>query len=242
MIATAKSKAAGAARVKTSRKALDRILAGAAVPLECGPEIIPAPARGRILAVVPVETRRDAEAVAKAPDEASADECWTWEACGHKGRMAVRALDQFEAMNKRARRAGLPDEFTPPQVEAARLYRAMIEKHSAGAVKCVSLEAQGGGGGGGFIDAYLDTGRMITAMSNAIGGGAALELRRVRPSDRGNAGARIIRAKVLVDAVCLYDEPLSAILAAFGWSDSARNRDALKASLWAALGRLSAFI
>lgn len=240
MIATMESKKAGQTRMNKSRKSLARILALATPDQGCGPEIPVAPGRGPIIAVEPVETRRDFQLFRDDPGREHG--AWVWSKSGHEGLKAVRALDALEAMNRRARQAGQPEPFSPPQVEAARHYRALAEKHSIGGIKCVSLEAQGGGGGGGFVEAYMDAGNKLTAMRNVIGPGARLEVRRVRPSKRGEPGARMIFDRDLFRLVCLLDMSLSAVLEAHGWAVSVKNLETLRDALRAILARLTAFI
>ncbi|MFD2842987.1 hypothetical protein [Paracoccus cavernae] len=90
-----------------------------------------------------------------------------------QGVKAARENDVFEDLARRARRAGMPAPFQPWQVDAARRYRALVEMHAAGAVKCVGLEAQGGSGGGGsFIDAFW----MLAARSSGFESGSVAVL------------------------------------------------------------------
>lgn len=158
----------------------------------------------------------------------------------------VRA-DVFDAMAVSARkshdRAGtglaFVAPFSPAQVDIARRYAALTERHSAGGMRCASLEAgRGGSGGGSFIDAYLAEGAALDAMHHAIGSGVAMRVRRVRPSARGAGRCGLISDRVLVDAVCLMQRPLSAVLKAHGWSAFGDNRAVLRAAMGAALDRM----
>ena len=130
--------------------------------------------------------------------------------------------------------------FAPGQIAMARHYRHLTERHSAGGVRCASIEAgRGGGEGGGFMDAYLAEGRELAQLHRRIGEGEALALRRIRPSVRGSRSG--IPTRALVDRVCLQDETLSAVLRAFGWAVCADHRDKLRGVLCAALDRMQGY-
>ncbi|KEP68407.1 hypothetical protein DL1_11880 [Thioclava dalianensis] len=204
---------------------------GAATPPEsCGPMIGAAPARGAFEVFHPVEMIPDAKSEAG----------FRAEEMGYRGRSALRAVDVFDRMIVSARKARKPAPLTPAQISIGRHYRDLCERHDAGGMKLASLEGrQGSGGrGGDFMDAYLSEGRELDALRRKIGGGVAMQVRRVRPSARG-AGARTISDGVLVDAVCLEDQTLSEVLCRFGWSaKTASNRAAVCGALCAALDRM----
>jgi len=214
------------------------------VPAECGPEIPEAPARGPFRLFAPTQIK---------PGSAG-----TLEPAGYRGpgeatpRKALVLLDVFDwmiadARDRHARRhAGLPSmpcfvpPFTPGQVQVARDYRWLHERHEAGGIRCASLEAQGGGGGGGggnsgFIDAYVAEGIRLDRLRARIGTGVAMPVRRVRQSQRGGRSASLIRDRALVDAVCLGQMTLSQVLAAHGWAGCADHRERLRLALAAAL-------
>ena len=158
----------------------------------------------------------------------------------------VRA-DVFDKMALAARKAhdrwADGAAFAPPfswvQIDTARRYAALSERHAAGGMRCASLEAgRGGSGGGSFIDAYLAEGAALDRIHAAIGSGAAMAVRRVRPSVRGGAGAGLIRDRVLVDQVCLGGMTLSKVLAGHGWSAKGEQPARLRATLCACLDRM----
>ena len=212
-------------------------------PPACGPDMAPAPARGAMRIVTP----RRIEGNASVRD-------------GYLGRsrmevadvfdqMVQRAWDRHEADCARARKAGVADDklpqFAPPftagQVSIARHYRALVEQHDAGGMKCASLEGRAGGGGqgGGFMDAFLDEGAEIDRLRHRIGNGMAMSLRRVRPSERGKR--QPITARALVDGVCLAGKTVTEVLAAHGWNNDGRNRKVARGALAACLDRMQGY-
>lgn len=192
--------------------------AGAVPPAACGPDMPAAIARGTIEAFTPMRMVRGSSE-RQVPD-------------GWLGRDAARARDVFDRIG---------DGLTHGQIAMAREYREMTERHAAGSLRCSSLEAgrAGGGDAGGFIDAFLDVGARLRGLHRRIGDGVALEVRRVRPSDRG--ARRAVRDRVLVDMVCLGDRTLDAVLGAHGWAVKGDARAALRVALAAALDRMQGY-
>ena len=231
------------------------ILAKAAPPAECGPAMPVAPARGPMAVIRPRGLAPGGQAAIDtgymAPGEAIP-------------RKAMREADAFDAMMRRAIDAhaaavakaeaawtGDPDRFRAPrfvpplsssQIAIGRHYQALVERHTAGGVKCSSLEAQRGGGcGGEFMDAYLAEAREIDALRRRIGDGAALLVRRVRPSARGGAAAGMITDRALVDAVCLAGLSLAEVLRRHGWCSDGKHRAKLRTALAGALDRMQGY-
>lgn len=209
-----------------------------ATPVEgSGPAIPIAPARGPSRSFTPHVVMPD-------PKEKTG---YKVEATGWRGFNAVKAMDIFDDLERRAAarkdKDGNPGRspFTKGQVNIARRYRDLVERHDAGGMKCASLETRGRGGaasGGEFIDAFVAEGREIQRLQRLIGNGAAMVVRRVRPSARGKDGARIILDRVLVDAVCLHGKRFDAVLTAHGWKKTGRNVAALTVALMASLDRM----
>lgn len=158
----------------------------------------------------------------------------------------LEQADVFDVMLAQARRRHGDSEapFAPPlspgQIAMARHYRALTERHDAGGVRCSSLEAgRAGGSGGDFMDAYLAVGMELDRLHSRIGAGAALVLRRVRPSDRGS---RItIADRRLVDLVCLGNLSLDAVLVRHGWVVKGQYRQGLRDALAGALDRMQGY-
>jgi hypothetical protein len=214
--------------------------ARAAAPGSCGPEIIPAPARGPMVAFTPIS------AVTPGGEIFGKDDDWQFHHSGWEGRDAARAATAFDVMERQAKKAAARAKvayvpaFSQVQIQTAGRYAMLVERHEAAGVRCSSIEAmpQGGGGSAGsFIDAVIHEGEIIRAMRCAIGDGIALAVRRVRPSRRGTKAG--IRDRALVDAVCLEGKSLSEVLDRHGWSDFGGNIDAVRASLRAALDRMA---
>ncbi|MFV0303571.1 MAG: hypothetical protein ACK5IP_22340 [Paracoccus sp. (in: a-proteobacteria)] len=207
-----------------SAKRLDLIKAAARPPVECGPDIIAAPARGPCIAFQPVEMRPKGE------------RDWQAVPVGYGGRSAVRAMDVFDRMLTQARRRKEPMPLTPAQVSIARHYRALVERHDAGGTKLSQIDGgrRGDGAGRDFMDAYIAQGREIEALRRRCGPGLAA--RCLRPSRRGSRSS--ILDRTLIDMVCLKDQPIDQVLRAHGWSVKGDTRKALRKALCAALDRM----
>lgn len=228
---------AGAARRLTEQERLATIIARATPVDGCGPAIPVAPARGPQVAFVPHVVM---------PDEKAKDG-YKVERTGWRGFSAARAADIFDVLERRAAKRkdkdGNPGRspFTKGQVNVARLYRDLVERHDAGGMRCASLEARRGSspsGGGEFMDAFIAEGQQIAWLRSRIGKGVAMAVRRVRPSQRGGQQARLILDRVLVDAICLDGETFEAVLVQHGWTNTGRNISALTCALAACLDRM----
>ncbi|PKP67931.1 MAG: hypothetical protein CVT83_07595 [Alphaproteobacteria bacterium HGW-Alphaproteobacteria-5] len=225
----------GAARLAASALAVAAIKAAATAPGACGPDIPVAPARGACRVVTPVRMVEGSEARVVADGHRGVGE-----AAARKGVMLADVFDRMAAWAE-ARGEALP--FTSGQVAMARLYRNLVERHEAGGMRCSSLEtgSAGGGTGGEFIDAYVVAGDEITRLQRRIGTGAAMVVRRVRPSARGGAARGIITDRELVDAVCLHDRTLSEVLDKHGWAIKGEHRERLRVALAACLDRMQGY-
>lgn len=218
--AVAVDRAAGAGRRAAEVERLALVRARAAVPLICGDDIQPAPARGAFRVFEPLE---------QVPGSLERQR-----SSGHLGRHAIARADVFDRL------PGL----TPGQVAAGRRYRDLVERYSAGlsARSTLSSGLPGGGGGGDLsaMDCHLMAGRAVERCRREIGPGAAMVVRRLRPTARG--AGRAVRATIsdraLVDAVCLGDQCLTAVLVAHGWAPKGEARGALVLALAATLERL----
>jgi len=229
----------GAARRLTERERLAAIIARATPVDGCGPAIPVAPARGPQVAFTPHVIM---------PDE-KAEDGYKVERTGWRGFNAARAADIFDDIERRAARKGKDgtvgkSPFTKGQVNVARHYRDLVERHDAGGMRCASLEARRGSapsGGGEFMDAFISEGEMIGWYRARIGDGVAMAVRRVRPSKRGGAGARIITDRRLVDAICLEGRSFRDVLERHGWAISGQNAKAVITALAAILDRMQGF-
>ncbi len=224
----------GAARPRTlgEMQALSQayILSRAAPPEACGPEIPAAPARGAMRLARPVRMALDAKGK------------WAVQDDGWQGRAAAIEADAFDLMSRAALRRGQPLPFSGVQIDTGRQYRALVEFRAAGTMKLSSIEGRAGGsghGGSDYLDRFRQAGEDLARMRRWIGDGVAMEVRRVRPSKRGTAARGIITDRALVDAVCLSDQTLSAVLQGHGWARSTAHIAALRGALGAALGRMA---
>lgn len=228
----------------------------ARAPESCGPEIVPAPARGPLRVWTPTELRPLASVDDPQPGLRTKGLIGDYQSehMGYRGRDAARRVDVFDLMEDQARAAwskGGRDApfvppFTPGQVMTARYYRDLTERHDAGGMRCASLETAGRGGsrsGGEFIDAFVHEGRVLAAMHRRIGSCAAMTVRRVRPSKRGGVQAvrSLILDRVLVDRVCLRGQSLSEVLEAFGWAVKGDHRERLRLALQKSLDRMAGY-
>lgn len=197
------------------------------VPLECGPEIPAAPARGRVGVF---------EATALYPKGESDFEM---KPAGYMGRKTLQIADVFDVMNAQAARRKVDQPFNPSQIAMARFYRNLVEKHAVAGVRCSSLESIGGGSGGGggeYIDAVLRDRDRIELIRGRIGDRSAMVVRRIRPSKRGSRVS--IFDRMLVDSVCLKDQTIGQVLRAHGWSVQGRPIKALLVALADSLDRM----
>jgi hypothetical protein len=168
---------------------------------------------------------------------------------GGMRRVAGRRLEEADVFDlmlaQAARRHGDSEgpvvmPFSWGQIAIARHYRALVERHEAGGVKCASLEGgRAGGSGGDFMDAYLAVGREIDVLRARIGMGSALVLRRVRPSERGSRAS--ITDRALVDLVALGNMTLDGVLARHGWVVKGVYRAGLRVALAGALDRMQVY-
>lgn len=202
--------------------------AAATVPASCGPEIIPAPARGATVRFTPVSVQ---------PKGAEGYEV---QHAGYRGRDAARVADAFDVMERQARRKrgdAYRPLFTARQVSAARRYAELVERHAAVGMRCASVEAMaygsGGGGDGGYLDAVIHEGRVIAAMERRIGPGLALS------PQRASGARRVITCLDLVQMVAIYGMTISQCLKARGWSPDGVTRAALYEALREALDRMA---
>jgi hypothetical protein len=236
----AEAKAACDARAAAEAARIEAVKATGAAPAACGPDLPLAPARGPLTTFTPMRL---------VPGHVGlAEHTGHWERGEGARRKGARRADVFdrieaaarEAHRRKGERAGpfLPP-LSPAQVQIGRDYRDLMERRSAGGVRCASLEALGrgsGGQGGEFIDAYAAEGQKIAAMLRRVGTGAALTVRRIRPARRGTRG--IITDRRLVDMVCIEDKDLGQVLEAHGWAAFGATREALRKALAAVLDRM----
>lgn len=211
---------------------VEAVMGQGAAPDGCGPEIIGiAPARGVAVAFVP------SHVVAVGSDGTAVVER------GYKGRSALRVLANLEQMQAAMARKGVVG-FTDRQMAAARAYEDLTMRHNGSSIKGSSAFRDSVGGGRGDRDAMdrqLAMRGKLDQCHAAIGSGIAKEVRRRRPSARGDAGVakRSIFDRALVDQVCLSGKSLTAVLKTHGWSDKGENILSLYAALTGALERLA---
>ncbi|SMO79147.1 hypothetical protein SAMN06265221_11164 [Paracoccus laeviglucosivorans] len=216
-----------AERFAAETERLAEILAASAIPEECGFRIRPAPARGgfaihRSIEITPVGTD-GFEAVHR----------------GAGGRSAIRAADVFDRMINSAQRRKQPWPLTPGQIAMGRRYAALVEFLASDGVKLSKLEASfGGGDGGNWMDRRLQLSDEVAGMRKRIGTGIAMAVRRVRPSERGDAHRGPILDRTLVDMVCLQGRSLEDVLKAHGWMKNARTHRGVTEALCGALDRM----
>lgn len=201
ILAGAEKKAEKDGRALTEGERVGLVKAAGGFPEDCGPAPKDAPARGALR----VDTMMASYPKGKDGFEAKVS--------GWRGRKTATIADVFDLMAARGKQ-----RFTPSQIAVARHYRFMVERHSAGGMRCASLEAAPSGGngvgGGEWIDAYVGEGDAIRAMERRIGDGVALEAH--------GGGRAMITDSALVACVCLKDMSLSAVLRCHGWHVSGR--------------------
>lgn len=208
---------------------IEIVKAAGELPVGCSPVPV-GPARGACRAFTPMDAYPKGE------------RDWEWKPSGHAGRRALKMMDVFDVMSAQAMRKKRPAPFTQSQISMARTYRALVERHASAGVKCSSVEGRvgGSGQGGEFMDAVLRDRERIDLIRKRIGPGVAMEVRRVRPSDRADGKVRqSISDRSLVDLVCIEDMSLDDVLDAFGWAIKGSHRSALRGGLAGALDRMA---
>ncbi|WP_323783837.1 hypothetical protein [Leisingera sp.] len=207
---------------------IDAVKACGIVPAVCGEEIPEAPARGTFRVFDPYQFYPDGEGYAV-------------KSAGYRGRKAMQISDAFDTMEAQARKV----LFTAEQKEVGRAYSALYEKLECAGVRCTSIEVlsqQQGGGGGEYIDALLRDRERLEHWHRRIGGRAALEVRRIRPSERNKRG--LISDRRLVYLVCVGGLTFSQVLKACGWVAPGKRAQgkhikALQEALRSALDRMT---
>lgn len=232
---------AGGKRLVAERRRLAKLIRRAMPAEGCGPAIPVAPARGPQKSVTPRVVL---------PDEKS-ETGYKVEETGWAGFRASQAMDIFDDLERRAAQIRDRDgrvvgrsPFTKGQVNVARLYRDLVERHEAGGMKLASLEgraASGSSPGRDFMDAFIAEGLAIERLRAAIGDGVAMAVRRVRPTARGGAGARVIRDRDLVDAICLHGRSFRDVLERHGWEYNGQRAAMVAKALAAALDRMQGY-
>ncbi|MDK8874697.1 hypothetical protein [Paracoccus sp. SSJ] len=218
-------KAQEAARLAAIRDA-------SAIPDQCGPDTIAAPARGPFV-VEPQFTM-----VPNGVDEHGLDK-WAAAATGYGHRASVRAADVFDRMIASALRRKRPCPLTHGQIAMGRHYAMLVELAAADGTKVSRLDASRAGGDSmGWMDRHLDIAQELTILRNRIGFSAAMTVRRIRPSKRGETQRGPIMDRVLVDMVCLKGRTLDEVLISHGWKKNARTYKAVTEALSAALDRM----
>jgi len=201
------------------------LLSQAQPPVECSPEIPVAPGRG------PMRVLRQYETVM------TPSGLRTRRATGD-GFHPAATVDAFDRMELQARRRDPEGSalFTVAQVEAGRVYAALAERVDAAGVKCSSIEGQtkAGDGSGSWIDAVIHDIQRYRRMLRAIGDEVVLAPQRRRADDP----RRTIRARQLVDAVCIEGKTLREVRNDHGWGNARTANAALTDGLSAVLDRL----
>ncbi|RJE87973.1 hypothetical protein D3P04_03365 [Paracoccus onubensis] len=218
-------------RLEAERQRIAKLKGDATPPAECGWLIPSAPGRGGFVTFMPASMQLNAKGK------------WEKQPSGYAGRHAVRAADVFDQMIAAAERAKKGWPLTPGQIAIGRRYRDLVEWRAAGAIKCSTIDGRvAGSGERDFMDAYLSAGRELDGMRRRIGTGIAMQVRRIRPSQRGKAEAVPIRDSVLIEMVCIQQKHLSDVLKAHYWSTYGGNRKAIREALCAALDRMIGYL
>jgi hypothetical protein len=209
------------------------IAARAAVPEECGPEMRSGPAQGRLVPFMPRGVMVDAKG-----DEQRVD-------LVYRGRSAARIEDVFDRMLARqpkADREAHGPAFDPGQVAIARHYRNLAESIAGSDMRGVDLNGLGGGGSGdrGVSAVMVDRLAEMRALQRRIGGGYALSLRRVRPSERG--ARRAVSHLDLVEQVCVGQMTVTAVLGRANWAVRGEAVKRLRVELCGCLDRMNGYM
>ena len=220
------------ARFAAEARRMAGVINGAAIPDGCGPDIAPAPARGAFVAA------HQAAMVPNGVDDFGLTK-WVCARTGYGHRASVRAADVFDRILASAMRRKRPCPLTPGQIAMGRRYAALVELAAADGTKVSRLDASRAGGDSmGWMDRHLGIAQELEILRRRIGPGAALAVRRIRPSARGETQRGPIMDRVLVDMVCIKGCALDDVLASHGWAIKGDHRKAVTAALSAALDRM----
>jgi hypothetical protein len=232
----------GVARLRAEAGRVAKIKAAGVAPAQCGPEVPNAPARGAVRISNPKEL------VPGTTDK--------FQHAGHFGRSVLHRCDVFDTMRGQALKAHakvkaknaqavFEEPFSAGQVSMARHYAGLNESLQSGGIGGTSyVEDRVSGGGKGFdaVDLRLAARQEFEALEHKIGRGVALAMRKVRPSKRGDGRVCAMIADLdVVQMVCLHGLSLSEVLRKYDWTESSRNRIALRAALRGALDRMQGY-
>jgi hypothetical protein len=231
----------GRARLDDEKARIAKVRASGKVPAQCGPEIPDAPARGPVRVSDPVELVPGGNG--------------KFQPTGHFGRSRLQRSDVFDVMDAKARAAFtrikskdrsavFEAPFNAGQVSIARHYVGLHESLEGGGLggSAYGDRVSGGGGGLDAVDLRLAVRREFDALERKVGGGVAMPLRKIRPSQRaGGRDCVAINDLAALRLICLADKSLGEVLAHFGWSKSTRNRDALRGAVRASLDRMQGY-
>jgi hypothetical protein len=231
----------GVARLRAEADRVAKIKAAGAAPAQCGPEVPNAPARGAVRISDPKEL------VPGTTDK--------FQHAGHFGRSVLHRCDVFDMMRARAlnihakakakdANAVFDEPFTAGQVSMARHYAGLYERLQSGDVGGTSYGERVSGGGDGLdaVDLRLAARQEFEALEAKVGRGVAMAMRKVRPSKRGDGRVcKMISDLDAVRAVCLYGLSLNEVLRKYDWTESSRNRIALRGALRCALDRMQGY-
>lgn len=199
------------ARAEQARAEQGRLTAthaSGAVPDECGPAYVQAPARGPVRAV-------DFKAAYPAADGGV-----DFKSAGYQGRKTLVCAHPADLINRRAAKRKDAPVLSIAQVNAGRAYGKDVIDHAASGYGAAALDGGPGGGGtptAGVSEAVIDRGRRIASMQRRLAQARGLDVRRVRPSASGRAARVSIPAREMVDWVFVLEQPLTDLLRKRGW-------------------------
>ena len=201
------------------REARAEMIARAAPPQSCSPQILAVPGRG------PMAPYRDVESymTENGPRQRSTSSDY-----GLAARVAG-PLEEIELASRGKRGSG--PAFSAAHHVSANTYEALWHLVNGGQVKCSNLEGSGGGSGLSVTDEMLGSAQRLRWMDGAIGTGAVL-------SPEGwlaMPGRRTISAGLLVHWCLIRRKPLVGLLDAHGWARQSRYLKTLKLGLMASL-------
>lgn len=222
----------GRERLEAEQRRCDAIMAKAAPPAELSGVVPVAPARGAMVISQGFEAlpggmrRRDGVRMRElSPLAQMVANAW------------LRHQDRYAGKDEAP---AFVAPYDPAQVQVSEDYRALVERHEAGLIKCSSNGAgrAGGGSSGLAIDRFMDDGRWLAILRDRIGDQVVMSPRR--NMDRGNT-RKAITSRALVDQVVLHGKDLSSVLSRHGWDGQTKHRRVLREALCAALDRMQGY-
>ncbi|WP_299734679.1 hypothetical protein [uncultured Roseobacter sp.] len=216
-------------RAEAEASRIADVVSRGAVPGECSPKIIPAPARG------PAVVHRPVEAVLT--DNGPRLRHGTEQ--GFHALLVNSPLQRMEIKAQNAMGEDYTPRYTTWQHKAAFDYAMVAERMAKGRMKCTNLDGLARGGAESVTDAYVIDKERYERMRERIGLRVALRFKGSKAFAK--QGRKLILCLDLVERVCHRGDDFQTVLRAHQWQVRARYYERLHEALRASLDSLYGF-